>query len=309
MNFDLGQHDALFASRTPAAEWDRLVAFRSRPGFLRAVQLYEGVMQPFFAHNLILNKVVIEVWRFQMLCLSLYLHATADPDDPRTGLTVSNLQGLSRQLNLASPGRVYAFLSLMKLGGYLKSMRARSDARIVQMAPTDKFLGIVEAWSDNIFACIDAVTPEEDLRAQRARHPELGREMRTNGAERLLDGWLPLDPFPEVHHFAAVDGGWMLMEHIVSLSLLGDPPELVEPMPFSLNACAKRFGGSRANLHRLLTSAHELGLLNAPPRGGASISFTPVMMCAYLNFLASFLSLLQESARTGLRRILDRTAA
>jgi len=125
--FDITAHDAHFASRTSAEDWARIMAFRNLPHFLDGARRHEGLMQPFFAYNLILNKVVVEFWRFQLLVFTLYLHSVRDFKDPRTGLTLSNLQKTCSKLALASPGRVYAFLNIMRLGGYLTSVRSKLE--------------------------------------------------------------------------------------------------------------------------------------------------------------------------------------
>jgi hypothetical protein len=300
--FDIGLHDTLFSSRTNPDDWARIHAFRSSADFLAGVRRHEGVMAPFFAHNFLLNKVVLETWRFQMLVFTLYLHDSRDKDDPRSGLSLVNLQQICRQLDLASPGRVFAFLNLMKLGGYLVSHRSAHDSRIVHLVPTPMFLDIVEEWNDGIFASIDAAFPDGALLQHRARMPALGQAMRTHGAKALLAGWKPLDPFPEVSHFASADGGWLLMEHIVAASLhqsAGSPA----PVRINLRDASSRFGGSRTNLRRLLDRGHELGLLALRPDATTPIIFTSRMICAFLTFIASYLSNFQQCAQSGLAEL------
>ncbi len=311
---DLGAHDDLFAARTTPADWARIAAFRDRPHFLDGVRRHEGVMQPFFAHNFILNRVVTEVWRFQMLVFTLFLADTRDPADPRTGLTVGNLQRICAAKKLASAGRVTAFLNIMKLGGYLAASRSTIDSRVVHLEPTALFTRIVEEWNDNIFAAIDAASagaasPLGSLVALRARHPALGRLMRTSGAEGLLAGWDPLGPFPETYHFAATDGGWLMIEHLVIRAIAGQTRVHIEPVALTMRAAAKQFGGSRSNLMRALDSGYATGLLDEPPRGGSHVVLSPRMACAFLAFMASFLGYFEQHARIALGRIEDGTAA
>jgi hypothetical protein len=301
---DIRQHDALFASRTTPDEWARIAAFRNLPEFLDGVMRHEGAMQPFFAGNRFLNKIVVERWRYQILVFTLYLHITRDPADPRTGLTVANLQKICGQLGLASPGRVYAFLNIMKLGGYLSSERSTIDSRVVHMAPTPRFMTIVEEWNDHIFAAIDAGDPAAGLTALRARHPALGEMMRTSGGRGLLGGWSPLGPFPETDFFASVDGGWSLMEYVVGQMMRQERGVvLLTPVDCQLRSKARDFGGSRTNLLRLLESGYEEGLLAEPPRGGNHVLFSSRMVCSYLGFIASYLSNFQRHAAIGLGQL------
>lgn len=303
MTHDLAAYDDLFASRVSEEEWARIVRFRAYPAFLDGVRRHEGIMQPFFSDNLILNKVVAEAWRFQILVFTLYLHDTRDSNDPRTGLTFTNLRDICIKLGLASPGRVFAFLNLMKLGDYLTSVRSALDSRIVHLEPTPRFLVTVEEWNDGIFASIDAAHPDERLTELRAVYPDLGRAMRTSGAEGLLAGWDPLAAFPEVTHFAAVDGGWLLMEHVVAETLRQNAGGRTEHVSLNLNAVSTRFGGSRSNLRRMLESAYSLGLLEVPPQNGKRIVFSPRMICAFLTFMASFLGYFQTHSHIALSRV------
>lgn len=289
---DLSIYDDMFASRMPPQEWDRIRTFRSQPNFLDGVRKHEGIMQPFFAHNFILNRVVTEIWRFQMLVFALYLDSTRDPDDARSGLTVANLQRICGKLGLASPGRVFAFLNVMKVGGYLSSVRSSKDARVIHLVPTARFMAIVEEWNDNIFASIDAAAGS-DLVGQRVLRPQLGQEMRTRGAIGLLDGWLPLDPFPEGCHFASSDGGWLLMERVVLDSIQDDWILRPNPVELSIRSAASQFGCSRTNLLRLLDEGFEMGLVEERPRNGGGIRFSKLMISAFLTFMASFLGYFQ----------------
>lgn len=300
---DIRQHDALFAGRTSSSEWARIAAFRDLPDFLAGVRRHEGSMAPLLTGNPFLNKVATETWRFQILVFALYLHATADPANPRTGLTAANLQRVCSDLKLASPGRVLAFINILKLARYLTSIRSAADNRVVHLIPTAKFMAVVEAWNTNIFAAIDAARPDASLIALAEQYPGLGREMRISGAEGLMAGWDPLGPFPEVQHFADCDGGWLFMEHVIANWIGADGTVTIVPVSVKMRAIAKGFGGSRSNLLRLLERGHELGLLDQPPCGGANIVFSSRMVCSYFGFIASFLDNFHRHSLIGLDRL------
>ena len=293
---DPAMHDAVFAARAGEAEWRRIAAFRDRPRFLDGVRRHAGVMRPFFGRSPILNKVVVEAWRFQIIVLTLYLHETCDPADPRSGLTIANLQRLCASLDLASAGRVYAFVQLMRVAGFLEAAPAGPDARVSRLAPTPRFAAIVETWNANIFASIDAAAPEGGLVALARAQPDLGRRMRTSGAEGLLAGWDAFRPFPESALFAGCDGGFMLMEHVVGRAIQPDGRIVTGPVALDLTAQARGFGGSRTNLLRLLDRAHGMGLLAVPHRAGREVVFRSLTICASLGFLASFLGYFEMHA-------------
>lgn len=304
-HIDIGAFDDEFAARMTPPEWHRIATFRNHPHFLKGVARHDGAMRPLFGNNFLLSKVVTEAWRFQILTFILYLHEAFGVDDPHNGLTLSNLQKICSRLGLASPGRVYAYLNILKLAGYLASERSAIDARVTMLIPTDRFMKIVEQWNDNIFASIDAANPDAALTRWRSVHPELGRGMRTSGAEGLLAGWRPLAAFPEVEHFASSDGGWMMMEYVVARQIGDDGRLRAMPVNLKLRQQAQLFGGSRTNLVRLLDEAAAQGLITEPSKGGQNVVFAPRMTCAFLAFIASYLSNFEHHARIALKRMQD----
>lgn len=280
-------NDADFVSRGATEDWPAIFAFRDQPGFCDAVMVYAEIMAPFFAHNFVLNKVVTEAWRFQMLVFALHLHQTRDPADPHSGLTISNFRAICARQEIASGGRAAAYINIMQLGGYLTRVRSPQHRRIVHYEPTPMFMATVEQWNEGIFRTIDTACSDEGLQGRRREYPGLGAEMRRRSAERLLAGWKPLAPFPEVEHFMVSDGGWMLITGIISEVLRTGG---ARPVALDLDALGKRAGVSRSHLRRLLEAAHKTRLLTEPPRNGAQVAPSPLLVDAFLTWLASYLS-------------------
>lgn len=291
---DITAHDAHFAGRASDEEWARITAFRARPRFLDGVRRHAGAMQPFFAQSMILNKVVVEAWRFQMLVLTLWLDETYDIHDARSGLTVANLQRLCAQMKIASPGRVFAFIQLMRAGAFLTRAPAGADARVVRFVPTPRFMEIVEEWNTNIFAAIDATAGNTRLADLARAQPDLGRNMRTSGGAALIAGWDAMGPFPEFEFFAGCDGGFLMMEYIVVRAIGDDGHVRAGPVDVDLHRRARDFGGSRSNLTRLLDRALDAGMLAEPHAMGRNVVLTPRTICAFLGFIASFLAFFEE---------------
>ena len=101
----------------PADEWARVSAFRAQPTFLDALAVYATLMPPYFSDQLLLNKVVTEGRRFEMLVYLLYLHHTGDSRDPLSGLTAANFKRICAAQKVASPGRALAILGIMRIAG------------------------------------------------------------------------------------------------------------------------------------------------------------------------------------------------
>jgi hypothetical protein len=292
----ISTHDHIFENRTTPDQWQRILTFRNSPRFFEALKTYHTLIPQYFSDNVVLNKVVTEAWRFEMLVYSLYLHDTRDPANPRSGLTSVNLEKICALQKCASRGRVLAILGIMRLGGYLKQKKSEVDSRIKHLEPTPKFLNIVEGWNNRILQIIDAVYPDGALAGSHLQDPNIGRNMRTRGAEGLLAGFKLLDPFPEVFHFVSSDGGWMLLLHLVAESLrLGDYQK-VAPVSVDLATFGKRFSVSRSHLRRLLESAYDQGFLISPPLNGSDIRLSNQTVAAFQNCMASELDFYRRNA-------------
>jgi hypothetical protein len=288
--FEPSCFDATLQSRTKAEEWMRLIPMRNHPNLLNMLHAYHRLMMPFFADNVILNKIVTEAWRFEMLVYALDLYDCRDAADPRSGLTVSNLERVCKEMGCASPGRVRAITGIMRIGGYLRRIRSHDDSRIVQLEPSSQFIDIVEKWNNRIFQISDTVFVDDELASSHKQNNRLGWEMRRRGCESLLSGWKLLDPFPEVFHFVSSDGGWMLLLHCASETLrLGDNKHIV-PVRVDLAAFGAKFGVSRSHLRRLLEGAYHAGLLREPPKNGSNIVPTPELLASYLTCMAAEIS-------------------
>ena len=236
-----------------------------------------------------LNKAVTEYARFQTIVFTLHLYDSFDASDERTGLTLTRLQKLCTSYGLASSGGVTAFVGLMLVAGYLRRQPSYKDRRIVHLAPTEKFVNIVESWNLRVLQSIDAVMPEGGLATAYAAHPRFGWDMRERSTQNLLGGWKPLEPFPEALYFVSRHGGWMLLCRCVA-GMLRQDRSRITPVSVDLTAFGKSFGVSRTHLRRVLEGAHEMGLLDAPPRNGSQILMSPKLFASCMAAQASELS-------------------
>jgi len=292
----LDQFDAEFSARARPEDWALLTELRDHPRFLHGIAAYNDLIPAVFANNIILNKVVTEISRIQTIVFTLHLHDTAKADDPTTGLTLSRLQKLCLKFDLASSGGVAAFIGLMTIAGYLSRQRSALDRRIVHFVPTEKFIEVVERWTQQVLQSVDAIEPEERLAQHHIAHPRFGWDMREGGAQRLLGGWQPLGPFPEVTHFLNCQGGWMLMGRCIAEMLRQGGRKEIVPVSVDLGAFGKSYGVSRTHLRRMLEAAHEQGLLDAPPKNGSRVLLSPRLLAAWLAAQAGELATYRRSA-------------
>ncbi|ATC32991.1 hypothetical protein CA606_11995 [Caulobacter vibrioides] len=285
---DLTCLDEAFAQRMPAEEWARIKVIRDAPTLFDALDVNHALLSPYYADHLLLNKVVTEGRRFEMLVYLLYLEATVSAEDPRSGLTNANFRRICVRQNVCSPNRASVVLGIMRLAGFVTDARDDGgDARVARLAVTPKFMETVEGWNQAMLTFVDAAVPGDDLAGAHARIPGLGRGMRINGGRALLDGWHLLPPFPEARMMIDRDGGWMLLMHLAYESLRQGQRRVIAPVSVDLAAFGRRFGVSRSHLRRLLEEVHQAGLLAAPPRNGAHIQLTPQLLASYMTCLAS----------------------
>jgi hypothetical protein len=297
--FTVGCFDSVLRGRMSATEWSRIMTMRQQPNILNMLKSYNALMLPYFADNIILNKIVTEAWRFEMLVYCLYLYDRRDYEDPRSGLTVSNLGRICSQMNCASPGRVRAILGFMRLGGYLRRIRSHDDNRIVQLEPSPQFINIVEGWNNRIFQISDSVFPGDHLALSHSTSTRLGWEMRGRGCEAVMAGWKLLDPFPEVYHFVTSDGGWMLLLRCAGEALRLGKDTHIMPVSVDLASFGAKFGVSRSHLRRVLESAYEKGLLRAPPKNGSNIILSKELLASYITCMAAEISFYRNHGLAG----------
>ncbi len=267
-------------------EFRRILRFRNEALMINGLFSYNDIMPSFFSGNLILNKIVIEEWRFYILAFALHLYETSDPADQLSGLTLSNLQKICVSQKVASRGRVAVAMGLMSLGGFIARTNDRGDSRVKRYEPTQRFRSVIEGWTGKLLEIIDAVRPMDQLALHHGSDPTFGRRMRRRGTEVMLGGWRALAPFPEVSHFIHSDAGWMLLLPIIAESVRQGDGELA-PVKINLADHAQRFGVSRSHYRRLLESAWQAELLAQPPQNGASILPTPELAAAFVTCMAS----------------------
>lgn len=299
---DLTCLDGQFAARMPAEEWVRVRKMRDSPTMLDALDAYHELLSPYFSDHLLLNKVVTEGRRFEMLVYLLYLEATYDAADPRSGLTAANFRRVCAAQGVCSPNRASMVLGLMRLAGFLTT-RPAADPRVVQLVATPAFVEIVEGWNRAILSIIDTAAPGHALAAAHAALPGLGRGMRTHGARAALDGWHLLTAFPEARLMIDRDGGWMLLMHLTHESLKAGGREVISPVAVDLERFGKRFGVSRSHLRRLLEEVHAAGLLARPPRNGSDVQLQPELVASYITCMAAELEFYRTMTLAALREL------
>jgi hypothetical protein len=294
--FLLDAFDTEFSMRTTAEEWERALDMRNQPNFMPAILKYHAQLLGVTSGHRILNKLVAEVGRYEILAYLLYLYDSRDPANPRSGLTITNLEKMCTRQNCASPGRVRAIVGLMWAVGYLKRQQFTADSRIGHFEPTKKLMTVIDGWNHEIFVAIDEIFPDDGLAARHLSEPRFGWDMRKNGVNQIVTGWKPLDLFPEIFHFISRDAGWMLLIYCVGETMRLKTDDKIIPISVDLARFGARFSVSRSHLRRLLESAYDLGLLDALPRNGNHVVLSKKLIAAYFMSMAFELQFYRKHA-------------
>ena len=297
--FRLDEFDAEFSARTTAEDWQRTLEMRNQPNFTNAILKYHIQLEDVASGNIMLNKVVSESGRYEILAYLLYLYDSRDPQNSRSGLTITNLEKLCVSQNCASPGRVRAIIGLMWATGYLKRTQSILDSRVTHFEPTKKLMDIIESWNHEIFKAIDDIFPEDGLALRHLNEPRFGWNMRKSGTEQVLTGWKPFHLFPEAFHFVKHDAGWMLLLHCARKAIQNGNSTHIAAVAIDLAAFGSRFGVSRSHLRRLLEAAFTAGLLDAPPHNGTYIVLSRKLLASYFMSMASELQFYRKHALAG----------
>lgn len=117
-------------------------AMVSHPQFSSALATHSRAMLELYksihtAGARIARFLVNETARALIANVCIYMDLDFDPSEPRFGLTLRKIQKICSDRGVASPGRVYVFLKMLQLSGYLDSI-ATPDKRFKSLRPGGK---------------------------------------------------------------------------------------------------------------------------------------------------------------------------
>ncbi len=268
---------------------------RSHEAFAGALRRYALDLVRLYRSSPILNKIVNEEGRFLISSLALQLHLHRDPRDPADGLTLSRLRELCAAHGVASPGRVTAFLGLMRMAGFV-APKPTEDRRSKLLVPTARLWDHVRIYTVIHMRGIEALNPGTSYLA-RLDHDAAFLENfhRAAGGYYLRGTRLP-DGFPELAVFTSADAGYMVLLSIfLQLPLEGGraQPGTVD---LPLTPTAKRFGVSRSHLVNLLRAAQAAGFLEVSGSGGRGVDVAPSLISLLERWFGANMALMSQSA-------------
>jgi hypothetical protein len=258
--------------------------------FPSARTVYAKAMHRMFKAERVARFLVNETARSLISNICIYADLDFDPATPGTGLTVRKLQRLCSARGLASPGRVFAFVNMMRLSGYLRTEPVQ-DQRYKILRPTDKLHAYRRDLMQCIFSAVDIVSHRGDY-AQRASDPATDRQiLRVAGSDYFERGLLLLDYHPDIKMFADRDGGYHFLLELLHLSgfFSGDyaPGRTLD---ISLTQMGLRCFLSRSHLRSILNDAAERGLIAFATGPGITITLQNTLTRLYDQHVAILLA-------------------
>jgi DNA-binding MarR family transcriptional regulator len=261
-----------------------IAALKHAPGFPEARRAGMRFVLGVLGGNALANVVMSDRSRFVLAALALVLHHARFPGDPETGLTVTRLRRWYLETGLGSAARASAGIALLRWAGYLESIRDPNDNRRKILVPTQRFLDMHKSrWRANL-EIVATIIP--DIRGVLALvdRPAFAPTFAVAQATQYFSGFRFVEHAPELKPFMDRSAGFAIL---LQLASSGEELQAAAPnavVPLSVYGLARRFGVSRAQVHRVLRAAEEAGLLKWRDR---SIEVLPPLRDAFGSFFAA----------------------
>lgn len=263
---------------TPARRVDRAAlaahaeAILSHPGFREALARYTSAGLDTFDGRPRDAKLVCQTSRYVLAMMILYLDATATPETG--GATVSRLQEMFAIGGFASAGWVKTAVRVFQRAGYVDTQQPAHDRRRKQITPSAALLDIAQRALTPMLHAAEAVAVLPRPAPELARAPGFVGAVATHTLRPyLVDGFTPLEAFPQVAALLMRDFGYLVFCHLVHTmrrrpdgTILAQAPSVV---------LARRFGMARAQARNVLAMAQEAQWLTIVGRGGHEVLLTP----------------------------------
>ncbi len=226
----------------------------------------------------------------------LYLHATARPDDPRSGLTAARVKELTVETGLCSAGRAAAMLALLRVAGYVAAAPSAEDRRIRRLVPTEKLFGMQRARLHRQFELLAIVVPAARDVLPLLGRPDFERALARAIGRQFVSGFRILAATPDLVPFAERSAGMVVLFSLLLATETGGSFVVDRPVATSIAELSRRLRVSRTQILRLLRDAEESGLLARLGPSYETIVVRPKLKQDLLTMLAAMFEFLADAA-------------
>lgn len=280
---------------------EAIAALRARPGFPPAVRRSAAGMVAMYQGRHLLNWLLDDRGRLLFSYIALYLDATRASGDAASGLTPTRMKALCTELEVCSPGRAGAMLSLMRFSGYLAPDIQVVDRRQRRLVATEKLSALLrERWQLH-FTAMAPLMPDGAALVSALGDPAFERAMVMAMVARFRAGFRPVHSAPGLGLFGERNGGMLIL---MSLLSAGEPEDTVppqRPVPISIAALARRFSVSRPHVLKLIRDAADEGFLERIGADSGRVVLKPKLAEAAQNFFATMYLFFADSAREAMQ--------
>lgn len=226
---------------------------RALPAFPQAVREYTVGLARFREAPRLINKLISYEARFRVTGYLLYVDADREMFGP--GVTYGQLHQLCTRRQEVSPRVLKTTLAMLKLAGFIKTLRSDTDRRSKFYRPTAHMFDFVNQWLTYAVNALDVLQPEA-RRAQMLRNDQtfIERFLVSGGRDHVTTE-PPADRMPEfIGFFGSREGA----AAVVLAVMLAD----IESTPLPSRAhIAKRFGLSKTQIFNVIVEGARLGFL------------------------------------------------
>ncbi|KAF2992383.1 hypothetical protein MJC1_00764 [Methylocystis sp. MJC1] len=230
------------------------------PNFYRSRTIYSEIIYKMHSGSNVARFLVNETARSLIANICIYLDSYLDIDDVRSGLTIRKMQNICAERRVASRGRVFAFVKMLELSGYLESCSA-ADKRYRFLRPTQKLRGYRAELMGAIYAALDQIMPRGGY-VRLGSDPAVDLQVMRIAADDYFNGILLLEWHQDILMFADRDGGYQfLLELLREANFFDEPHAFCPQIDVSLFNLSLRLGLSRSHMRKILNDAARAGLL------------------------------------------------
>lgn len=242
---------------------DSLLAESARlsasPMLRQAIREYTVGLARFREAPRLVNKLISYEKRFRVTGYLLYVHA--DRETFGTGVTYGKLHDLCTRRQEVSPRVLKTTLAMLKLTGFIKTVRSDTDRRSKFYQPTARMFDFVTQWLTYAVNALDVLQPEGQ-RAQLLRSdPDFVARFLVSGGRDHTASEPPADRMPEFIAYFGSREGAAAVTLAVMLAHIDNTP-----VP-SRAHIARRFGLTKTQVSNVIAEGERLGFLTLDGAG------------------------------------------
>lgn len=234
---------------------------RALPAFPDAVREYTIAIARFREAPRLINKLIASETRFRLTAYVFCFAAYYERHGPLGGVTYTQLLELCESREELTPRTLKTTLSLLKLAGFVKTVRHPSDRRSKSYHPTPRMMDFVSNWMPHAVNALDAVQPDMQRARMLEQDPDFIPRFAAAAGHAHATGIPLIDRMPEFTRFFGKREGAIPIVLAIMLSDI-----MSTPLP-SRAQIARRFGLSKTQVSNMVAEGTELGFFSTNETG------------------------------------------